>query len=192
MKSGACFCMALLISSAVGSSALARKDGGVVSYPGRTAGGAVFSHAAHKKAAEDCETCHQSGSPGRFKVAMDEIRNGGACGKCHKAASSSEECTRCHMPMKDIIYRLNRMDPVAFSHIRHLSMDPTKRSSIRSGFSCRDCHPTPFARNSGGQLGMPPPHETAACAQCHDGGEHNGRTIFAANTRCLTCHRGAH
>jgi len=95
------------------------------------------------------------------------------------------------MPADDIVIRLNRMDPVAFSHIRHLTADPGNKSSNPAGFTCNDCHPVPFERVSGGPVGMEVPHESGGCAECHNGNERKDgiRPAFAATTKCLTCHR---
>ncbi len=106
------------------------------------------------------------------------------------AASPIEECGDCPMPTSDIVFNLNRMDPVKFSHVKHLSVDPGKTAK-QTGFSCKDCHPNPFARVSKGPIGMEVPHEEGGCTQCHNGQKRNGITVFAANTRCLTCHRSA-
>jgi c(7)-type cytochrome triheme protein len=95
------------------------------------------------------------------------------------------------MPTADIIITLNRMDPVAFSHIRHLAVDSRKKTMKEAAFSCRDCHPVPFEQVSKGPIGMEVPHVSGGCAQCHNGKKHkNGLpSAFAANTRCLTCHK---
>ena len=70
-----------------------------------------------------------------------------------------QDCSTCHMPAADIVITLNRMDPVAFSHIRHLAADPIKKTLKSAGFSCSDCHPEPFERISKGPVGMEVPHE---------------------------------
>jgi c(7)-type cytochrome triheme protein len=95
------------------------------------------------------------------------------------------------MPTADIIITLNRMDPVAFSHVRHLAVDSPKKTLKVTGFSCSDCHPVPFERSSKGSIGMEVPHESNGCAQCHNGQKRsdNMPSAFAANTRCLTCHK---
>jgi hypothetical protein len=71
------------------------------------------------------------------------------------------------MPAFDIVITLNRMDPVAFSHIRHLAVDPDKKVSKSGGFSCSNCHPAPFERTSIAPVGMEVPHESGGCARCH-------------------------
>jgi c(7)-type cytochrome triheme protein len=184
----------------------AEADGGFVAYPsvsGAT-GPAVFSHRAHglRGAGYACDKCHTS-SHKALTVAMDDIRKGQVCGSCHDgrtkgprnqiAAASIEDCFACHMPVNDIVITLNRMDPVAFSHIRHLGVDPNKKVSKPAGFSCSDCHPVPFERISKGPVGMEVPHESGGCAQCHNGKKRaDGMPpAFAANTRCLTCHKPA-
>jgi hypothetical protein len=55
--------------------------------------------------------------------------------------------------------------------------------------TCQDCHPNPFVRISTGPIGMEVPHEEGGCVKCHNGRKVNGKTVFAANTRCLTCHK---
>jgi c(7)-type cytochrome triheme protein len=96
------------------------------------------------------------------------------------------------MPAADIVIALNRMDPVAFSHIHHLAVDARKVSKP-TGFSCVDCHPAPFERVSKGPIGMEVPHESdsGGCAHCHNGqkSSEDKPSAFAANTRCLTCHK---
>jgi c(7)-type cytochrome triheme protein len=179
----------------------AGKDGGFVIYPGSQAGSVVFSHVVHGKgnAGYSCDKCHASVSENKLAITMESIRNGQACGSCHNGrvkstqggstAAPLEECNACHAPASDIVFNLNRMDPVRFSHIKHLSADPVKIVSNPAGFSCRDCHPNPFERVSRGSIGMEAPHESGGCTQCHNGRKRNGRTVFAATTRCLTCHR---
>jgi c(7)-type cytochrome triheme protein len=181
----------------------AKKDGGFVVYPGAQAGSVVFSHFAHGKsnAGYSCGKCHLEGSEKALHITMEDIRQGKACGSCHngrtqgprggQAASPIEECNACHMPSSDIVYKLNRMDPAKFSHDKHLSADPAKKVLHPTGFSCRDCHPTPFDRVSKGSIGMEAPHENGGCAQCHNGRKRNGRTVFAATTRCLSCHQSS-
>lgn len=133
---------------------------------------------------------------------MDEINHGRSCGACHdgktkgphtkKAASSARDCSACHMPARDVVIGLKRMDAVAFSHVRHLGVNQKKKRLKPNGFSCSDCHPVPFehGRIEGGSLGMDTPHVSGACAKCHTGQKRNdGMPVaFAANTRCLTCH----
>jgi c(7)-type cytochrome triheme protein len=132
------------------------------------------------------------------KVEDPDLR---ACGSCHDGrtkgtrgrlfAASIQNCSACHMPSADIVITLNRMDPAAFSHIRHLGVDPNRRAAKSTGFSCSDCHPALFERASKGPVGMEVPHESGGCAQCHNGQKHSDGmpTAFAANTRCLTCHK---
>jgi c(7)-type cytochrome triheme protein len=95
------------------------------------------------------------------------------------------------MPVADIVVKLNRMDPVPFSHVEHLAVKPEKTAARSAGFSCDDCHPVPFERVSGGPIGMEVPHETRGCAHCHNGQKRSDGmpAAFAANTRCLTCHK---
>lgn len=183
----------------------AEKDGGFVAYPSVSGapGPVLFSHRSHgiRGAGYACNKCHTSASAKTLMVTMDDIRQGRACGSCHDgqtkgprgrlAAASIQDCSVCHMPAADIVIPLNRMDPVAFSHIRHLAADPKRKVSKPAGFSCGDCHPVPFERVSKGRIGMEVPHESGGCAQCHNGQKRSDGMpmAFAANTRCLTCHK---
>jgi c(7)-type cytochrome triheme protein len=181
------------------------KDGGFVAYPGvsGTSGPVLFSHKTHglRGAGYACEKCHISASTQTPNVAMEGIRQKRACGSCHdgktkgprsqKAAASVQDCSSCHMPAADIVITLNRMDPVTFSHTRHLAVNPNKKTLKPSGFPCSECHPAPFERVSRGPVGMEVPHDSGGCAQCHNGKKRaDGMPpVFAANTRCLTCHK---
>ena len=178
------------------------KDGGIIVYPSAS-GPVVFSHQAHgaRGAGFSCGKCHLSPSTKALAVTMDEIRQGKACGVCHDGktrgsqgqpfAASIRNCTACHMPASDIIIKLNRMDPVAFSHMQHLAADAKEKISMPFGFSCCHCHPIPFEQVSKNTVGMEVPHKTGGCAACHNGRKRkDGRpAAFAANTRCLTCHK---
>jgi c(7)-type cytochrome triheme protein len=183
----------------------AEKDGGYVLYPGASgsAGPVVFSHRAHgiRGAGFACAQCHPEGSPKAMCLSMEDIRKGQACGSCHDgkttgprgrtAAASIQDCSACHMPSADAVITLNRMDPVAFSHIRHLGVDVKQRISKPTGLSCGDCHPDRFERIAKEPIGMEVPHETGGCASCHNGRKRtDGKpSAFAATTRCLTCHK---
>jgi c(7)-type cytochrome triheme protein len=183
------------------------KNGGLVAYPGVSAaqGPVLFSHRTHGMlgAGYACSKCHASASTKALNVTMDEIRQGRVCGSCHDgktkglrgqtAAASIQNCSACHMPATDIVITLNRMDPVAFSHARHLAVEPNKKILKSSGFSCSACHPAPFEQASKGPVGMEVPHESGGCTQCHNGKKRADGipSVFAANTRCLTCHKPA-
>jgi c(7)-type cytochrome triheme protein len=185
----------------------AKKDAGIVAYPNAPGapGPVTFSHLSHaaKGAGYACEKCHAAGSDKALPVRMDDIRQGRACGTCHdgrlegprskRVAASIQDCQACHMPSADIIIELKRMDAVPFSHVRHLGIDSDAKVSRPAGFSCGDCHPTPFARVSEVPIRMELPHESGGCAQCHNGKKRkDGRaSAFPANTRCLTCHKPA-
>jgi c(7)-type cytochrome triheme protein len=200
----ACALLPIFLIAQAGDRSTAGKDGDVVIYPGRpqAPGPAVFSHKAHdaRGAGYPCTQCHQEASETAPAVTMDEIRAGRSCGSCHDgrtrgpggraAASPVKDCPACHMPAEDIVIRLNRMDPVEFSHTRHLGVDQAQKAIRACGFSCSDCHPVPFDRSGNGTIGMEVPHESGGCARCHTGKPRDdGMPVaFAANTRCLTCH----
>jgi c(7)-type cytochrome triheme protein len=185
----------------------AKKDAGVVAYPNAPGapGPVVFSHLSHgaKGAGYACDKCHPAGSDKTLVFVMDDIHQGRACGTCHdgrtkgprskRAATSIQDCQACHMPAIDIVIKLKRMDAVQFSHVRHLGVDSATKVSRPVGFSCGDCHPTPFGRVSVGPIGMELPHESGGCVQCHNGKKRKDGlpSAFAANTRCLTCHKPA-
>ena len=183
------------------------KDGGFVFYPGGsgTSGPVLFSHGAHgpSGAGYACQKCHASASGKDLDITMDGIRQGRGCGACHdgktaaprtrKAAAPVQDCASCHMPAADIVIPMNRMDPVAFSHLRHLGADPAVKVTKNAGFACGACHPVPFERASEGPVGMEVPHESGGCAHCHNGQERAGGmpAAFPATKRCLTCHKPA-
>jgi c(7)-type cytochrome triheme protein len=180
------------------------KDGGFVQYPSVSGapGPVIFSHRLHggRGAGYACGQCHAAASTKTLSVTMEDIRQGRVCGSCHngktkglrsqRLAAAIQDCSACHMPASDIIIMLNRMNPVAFSHVRHLGVDPKKKISKPYGFSCSACHPEPFARDSKTPVGMKVPHENGGCAHCHNGQKRSDgmQTAFPANTRCLTCH----
>ncbi len=181
------------------------KDSGIVAYPNipGTPGPVLFSHLNHglRGAGFPCDKCHVDSSTRKLTVTMNEINQGKACGSCHdgktkgpraqSAAPPVRDCNACHMPAADIVIKLNRMDAVAFSHIRHLGVDSEKKVSKPIGFSCIHCHPEPFERALKTSYGMEVPHESGACAKCHNGQKRKDGlpSAFAANTRCLTCHK---
>jgi c(7)-type cytochrome triheme protein len=181
------------------------KDGGFVLYPSVSGapGPVAFSHRLHgtRGAGYPCSQCHAAAANKALSVTMEDIRQGRVCGSCHngkakglrsqRLAAAIQDCSACHMPAADIIVTLNRMDPVAFSHVRHLGVDPKNKISKPSGFSCSACHPELFARDSKAPVGMKVPHENGKCAHCHNGQKRSDGmpTAFPANTRCLTCHR---
>lgn len=189
------------------NSLAAEKDGGSVTFPAvsNMSGPVLFSHKEHgpRGAGYACEKCHASVSANTLNITMEEIRQGRACGSCHdgrtkgprsqKAAHPVQDCSICHMPAADIVITLNRMDPVAFSHIRHLAVDSNRKNSRAAEFFCSDCHPAAFERTSKGPIGMKVPHESGGCVQCHNGKKRADRmpVAFAATTRCLTCHKSA-
>jgi c(7)-type cytochrome triheme protein len=179
--------------------------GGIVAYPGLpgSPGPVLFSHRSHGEqgAGYACAACHADESTGKRTVTMNEIRMGRRCGACHDGAARGprtqrpafpvEDCGACHMPAADIVIKLNRMDPVAFSHVRHLGADSERKVTKPAGFSCIHCHPDPFERGSRTSYGMEVPHESGACATCHNGRKRADGlpSAFAATTRCLTCHK---
>jgi c(7)-type cytochrome triheme protein len=181
------------------------KDGEVVLYPSVSGapGPVVFSHRSHSVRVSGCtyKGCHGASYAEAPMVTMDAIRSDRACGACHcvltseshgqTAAASAQDCAFCHMPSEDIVITLNRMDPVAFSHIRHLDANNTTKRTKSVGYTCSDCHPALFERSAKAHFIMELPHISGGCAQCHNGkSRSNGLpSAFPANTHCLTCHK---
>lgn len=181
------------------------RDGGIVKYPATSAspGAVIFSHAIHSTegAGYACNLCHENIAMA-MHVKMIDIRQGRVCGACHdgqtkgprsrKVAVSFSDCRFCHMPCFDIVIEMNRMDPVLFSHLRHLAVDPAQKSIHRSGLSCGDCHPAPFGRAAKSPIGMEVPHDNGdGCARCHNGQMRKAGIpiAFSATTHCLSCHK---
>lgn len=196
---------AVVIASMTLTGHASKKDGGFVVYPGAStnAGAVVFSHRSHGAdgSGYQCKDCH-SGTPGpSLNITMNRIRASEACGACHdgrtrgprgrQSASPVQDCSSCHTPVTDSIIKLNRMDAVQFSHVRHLNIKTNNNYSSLTGFSCIDCHPVPFERGVNGPPRMELPHEQGGCAQCHNGRKRKDGmpTAFAATSRCLTCHK---
>jgi c(7)-type cytochrome triheme protein len=185
------------------SSRAADKDGGFIAYPVNSPGPVLFSHATHgaKGAGYACKQCHADKTM-VLLVTMNEISQGRACGACHDgrtigprrktAAEAINNCKVCHMPVVEVIITMNRMDPVAFSHLKHLAVNSSNKTVRYMGLSCDDCHPALFPRSAASPVGMEVPHINGdGCAKCHDGKKRKGGApiAFSANTRCLTCHR---
>jgi c(7)-type cytochrome triheme protein len=206
LEKASCFCVMLAIVFLLQfDGGASEKDGGFILYPSvsKAPGPVAFSHRLHgiSGAGYACDQCHSSASTKALSVTMEDIRQGRVCGSCHNGktkgprsqllAATIQDCSACHMPASDIIITLNRMDPVAFSHVRHLGVDQKKKISNPNGFSCSDCHPAPFERDSKESVGMKVPHENGGCAHCHNGQKRSDGmpTAFPANTRCLTCHK---
>jgi c(7)-type cytochrome triheme protein len=193
----------LLVSGMVASGAAAKQNPGSLFYScGKNAPGpVVFSHRAHgsEGAGYECRVCHNVWLRAST-VSMEVLKRGEACGNCHngstqgplsrRRASSIQDCSTCHMPSTDIRIRLNRMDAAVFSHTSHFQSGSNKGNT--ADFSCSDCHPAIFERSVGkSALGMDVPHRSGACAECHNGRKKKkGKSVvFAATTKCLTCHR---
>jgi c(7)-type cytochrome triheme protein len=197
--------MVILVAWPQWSGHAADKDGGFIAYPGVAAspGPVLFSHVVHgvKGAGYACNRCHENMAVA-LNVTMADIRQRRVCGACHDgknkgprspmAAGSIDDCKSCHMPAADVVITMNRMDPVPFSHLRHLAVAPDKKSVRQTGLSCDDCHPVPFDRAEKSPVGMQVPHENGAgCARCHNGQKRKdgAPTAFSATSHCLSCHK---
>ncbi|HSW40686.1 MAG TPA: cytochrome c3 family protein [Acidobacteriota bacterium] len=175
---------------------------GFVVYPGAgSPGPVVFSHVSHgdEGAGYSCDRCHGAAATAA-DVAGEDTFHGGNCGECHdgrsmsprlKSAPAIANCKRCHMPKEDTVITMSRMDPVPFSHARHLGVNPSEKTIRPSGFTCNDCHPGLFGQETRERIRMESPHNTGdSCSSCHDGKQRESGIppAFAATTRCLTCH----
>ncbi len=201
MKVSTVLIMALLLQG----SGYAQTGGGkTVVYPPSpgSPGPTVFSHRLHGPggAGYACGRCHE-GEQNRIAAASGPVRGKSFCSGCHDGlttgpgkqspASPMQDCASCHAPEADIEIRLNRMDPVLFSHGKHMGVDAPGTTEEPSGFSCGDCHPGPFPKGAGGRIEMDLPHAEGGCARCHNGRSRNDGlpTAFPADIRCLTCHK---
>lgn len=101
---------------------------------------------------------------GTASVTMKDIDRGAYCGACHngKKAFASSECTRCHEMKKfdkDLLYKVEGIGNVTFSHKFHTGM-----------FSCDDCHTKYFAmKKTQGKMKMDRMNEGKLCGACHSG-----------------------
>lgn len=86
-------------------------------------------------------------------------------------------------PEKIVFKKTGTMPPVNFPHAMHGKFN-----------SCKDCHggdkplfPKKFSESG---LKMADIYVGQACGACHDGKKVvNGKTVFAAKTSCMKCHK---
>ena len=93
----------LVLLFVAGASAI--PDGLVLTFPGGSAGPAIFDGTLHAKKGFSCDVCHTSGlfqtKKGGDKLAMDMMKTGKNCGFCHNgkqgfAMGDQANCRRCH------------------------------------------------------------------------------------------------
>jgi c(7)-type cytochrome triheme protein len=87
------------------------------------------------------------------------------------------------VPEKIIFKKTGTMPPVSFPHALHGKWN-----------TCKDCHggakPVFPQKYSETGLKMADIYAGQACGACHDGKKVvNGKTVFAAKTSCMKCHK---
>lgn len=84
----------------------------------------------------------------------------------------------------DILYQLQRADPVIFRHETHVN---------QYKFKCADCHPKIFKlKRQDLKMDREVHGKDLHCGACHDGKkEFNGKKIFSQSTEadCAKCHQ---
>jgi c(7)-type cytochrome triheme protein len=153
-----------------------------VSYPVRSAGTVVFSHAGHlAKTGGACRSCHNGKVITKEKgVTMAQMEKGKTCGACHNGKRTftvAGNCDRCHkgFKTKDIVFTLKTVPSVTFSHSFHLQ-----------AYKCADCHTRVFPfRTVTGTATMADMGKGKSCGTCH-----NGKDAFSSAGDCATCHKG--
>jgi c(7)-type cytochrome triheme protein len=140
-----------------------------------------FNHDEHSKKF-GCKECHPKlflMKAGSAHITMQELNNGAYCGDCHngRKAFPASACARCHNTTggydKDLVYKVDGMGPVTFSHAFH-----------SSAFSCEKCHPKIFAmKKTQGKMTMESMNNGKHCGACHNG------TVATAVTDCAKCHK---
>lgn len=153
-----------------------------ITYPVKSAGTVVFSHATHlAKTGGACRSCHNGKVITKEKgVTMAQMEKGKTCGACHdgkRAFTVAGSCDRCHkgFKTKDVTFALKTVAPVTFSHSFHLQ-----------AYKCADCHTKAFPyRAVIGMATMADMAKGKSCGTCH-----NGKDAFASTGDCATCHKG--
>ncbi|KAF0144239.1 MAG: hypothetical protein FD156_2055 [Nitrospirae bacterium] len=140
-----------------------------------------FNHEAHSKKVS-CKECHPRVflmKAGSAQITMKDIYSGAYCGVCHNGqkAFASSECNKCHDMKgfdKELVYKVEGLGPVTFSHKFHAGT-----------FPCDECHPKLFAmKKTQGKMPMDKINEGKFCGACHNG------SIASPATDCTKCHKG--
>jgi c(7)-type cytochrome triheme protein len=157
----------------------------------------AFDHKFHtKEAGLSCSSCHNSlftmktGSIlSTGKMTMAAMAEGKFCGTCHDgstAFATNTKCSACHTNLSEII----PADPVVWTHPVKSVVFSHKTHIGDLGLECESCHDGLFAMQKGAaekadNFTMQSLYDGKYCGACHD-----GKTAFASNTRCNTCHIG--
>ena len=157
----------------------------------------TFSHKTHTMdAGLACDSCHdelftmESGAVlTTGKLTMAAMAEGKFCGSCHdgnNAFAANTKCASCHTDVnglapQDPIVWTKPVKAVIFNHKGHVE---------DFSLECDACHDDTFAMQKGtaekaADFTMQALYDGKYCGKCH-----NGKTAFASDTRCNTCHIG--
>lgn len=146
----------------------------------------------------DCNFCHKP----RSKPAALGIAVHNECFVCHSPASGDQKaaqksgCIVCHTQMTESVVPFSakyssRAWDAQFTHRKH---------AAELGISCQSCHsisggynqPVPTSIRTKQHL-SDAERGGRGCFSCHDGGAHNGRTVFSGEdfNYCDRCHKQA-
>jgi c(7)-type cytochrome triheme protein len=153
-----------------------------VTYPVKSVGAVVFSHAVHlTKTGGACQSCHSGKVITKERgVTMAQMEKGKQCGACHNGKRTftvAGNCDRCHkgLKTKDIAFTLKTVPSVTFSHSFHLQ-----------AYKCDACHTKIFPFSTVvGKVTMDGMSKGKSCGACH-----NGKDAFSSAGDCATCHKG--
>lgn len=157
----------------------------------------TFSHKIHTMdSGLTCDACHdelftmESGAVlATAKMTMTTMAEGKFCGSCHDgntAFATNTKCASCHTDVKEIV----PADPIVWSKPVKAVVFSHKTHTADSGLECDACHDDTFAMQKGAaekadNFTMQALYDGKYCGKCHD-----GKTAFASDTRCNSCHIG--
>lgn len=157
----------------------------------------TFSHKIHTMdSGLTCDACHdelftmESGAVlATAKMTMASMAEGKFCGSCHDgntAFATNTKCAACHTDVKEIV----PADPIVWSKPVKAVVFFHKTHTADSGLECEACHDDTFAMQKGAaetadNFTMQSLYDGKYCGKCHD-----GKTAFASDTRCNSCHIG--
>jgi hypothetical protein len=170
---------------------------------------AIFSHARHVAAVEDCGVCHHGIADneridGRIGVDMD------GCVACHESYGRREGCAACHAEIDESWTPASHDANWLRSHGRRCRRGDTGEAADRCSLchaeaTCAECHRlmppddhTNFWRRRG--HGITARMDRARCSACHESdscerchaetvpSNHRGMWGGTKSLHCLTCH----
>lgn len=156
-----------------------------------------FDHQFHTgNAGLSCSSCHSGifgmkagAALNSGEMTMAAMAKGKYCGTCHDgstAFATNSKCSACHTNAGEIV----PADPVVWNHPVKSVVFSHKAHTEDFGLDCESCHDQLFAMQKGAaekadNFTMQALYDGKYCGACHD-----GKTAFASNTRCSTCHIG--